>query len=102
MTAANTKTPTATPVPEIAQKVAEQLVSSVKQGQQLTVDAAQTWAKAVSVLPVADLPKVPGVPATPDLEAMTTYSFDLFATLLQSQREFALQLTNTFARATSA
>ena len=90
MTAANTKT-SSTPMPDMARKVAEQLVSSVKQGQQLTVDAAQTWAKAVSVLP---LPTVASVPATPDVEAITSYTFDLAANLLQAQRELTLQLAN--------
>jgi len=82
-----------------AQKIREQVLSGVKQGQQLSIDAAQGWAKAVSALPVPDLPKIPGVPAVPSLEAATMYSFDLASELLSSQREFALRLTNVLVPA---
>ena len=57
---ATTTSKTTTEIPALAQKIREQLVSTVRQGQQLSVDAAQTWVKAVSVLPVPDLPAVPG------------------------------------------
>ena len=81
-------------VTDIAQKFREQLVSTVQQGQKISIDAAQTWVKAVSVLPVLDVPKIPGVPALPNLEAATKYSFDVATDLLNAQRDFALQLTN--------
>jgi len=83
-----------TEIPELVQKSRDQLVSGLQQGQQLSIDAAQKWAKAVSVLPSVDLPKIPGMPALPDLETATRYTFDLAADLLSSQRNFALQLTN--------
>jgi hypothetical protein len=86
-------------IPAIAQKFHEQLISTVKQGQQLSVDAAQTWAKAVSVIPAFDLPKIPGVPALPGVEAATKYTFDVAADLLNAQREFALELTSALAPA---
>lgn len=95
--ATTTKTTPTTEMPALAEKIREQLVSTVRQGQQLTVDAAQTWVKVVSVLPVVDLPKVPGVPALPGMEAATTFTFDLAADLLNAQRDFALQLTGVFA-----
>ena len=95
MATATTKTPT-TEIPELAQKIREQLVSTVQQGQQLSIDAAQTWVKAVSVLPVPDLPKIPGVPSIPGVEAATKFTFDVAADLLTAQREFALQLTSVF------
>ena len=91
--------PDITQIPEPAHKIREQVLSGVKQGQQLSIDAAQGWAKAVSALPVPDLPKIPGVPAVPSLEAATMYSFDLASELLSSQREFALRLTNVLAPA---
>ena len=91
--ATTTKTTPTTEMPALAQKIREQLVSTVRQGQQLSVDAAQTWVKVVSVLPVVDLPKVPGVPALPGLEAATKFTFDVAADLLSAQRDFALQLT---------
>jgi len=88
-----------TEIPALAQKSREQLVSNLQQGQQFSIDAAQSWVKALSALPVLDLPKVPGIPAVPDFEAATKYSFDLAAELLTAQRDFALQLTSTLVPA---
>jgi hypothetical protein len=88
-----------TEVPALAKKVREQLVSTVQQSQQLSVDAAQTWVKAASALPTIDLAKVPGIPAVPDLQAATKYTFDVAADLLGAQREYALQLAGTFVPA---
>ena len=76
----------ATESPDLAQKIRSALVSSVEQTQQLSIDAAQTWAKAVSALPVKDLPKVPGVPAVPAVEAATTYTFDVAADVLAPEK----------------
>jgi hypothetical protein len=95
----NTKTTSETEMTNIAQKFREQLVSTVQQGQKMSIDAAQTWVKAVSVLPVPDLPAIPGLPALPGLEAVTKYSFDVAADLLNAQRDFALQLTNVLVPA---
>ena len=86
-------------IPELAQKSREQLVSNLQHGQQFSIDAAESWVKALSALPVLDLPKAPGIPALPDLEAATKYTFDLAAELLKSQRDFTLQLTNTLVPA---
>ena len=66
-----TATPTAknnpaTEIPEIAQKIREQLLSTVQRSQQLSVDAAQALVTAISVIPVPDLPKIPGAPTVPD------------------------------------
>jgi hypothetical protein len=97
MTTANTKTPPTPATPDLAQKVRDQLVSTVQQGQQVYVDAAQTMVKAVSVLPVPDLPKLPGVPAVPGVEAVTKYTFGLATDLLNAQRDFALQLANVLS-----
>lgn len=100
-TATKTTPVTTTEIPDLAQKIREQLVSAVKQSQQLSVDAAQTWVKAVSVLPVPDLPVVPGVPAVPGVEAATKFTFDIAADLLTAQRDFALQLTSVLVPAKS-
>jgi|GEM_PF-485588 len=89
-------------VPVLAQKFREQLISNLHQGQQLSVDAAQTWVKAVSALPIIDLPKVHGISVVPDLEAATKFTFDFATDLLNSQREFALQLTSAFTPAKTA
>jgi hypothetical protein len=93
---------TTTEIPDIAQKVREQLLSTVQQGQQLSIDAAQAWVKAVSVPPVMDLPTIPGVPAVPGMGAATKYTFDVAADLLNAQRDFALQLANVFTPKKSA
>jgi hypothetical protein len=101
----NTKTTPATEVPDLAQKIREQLVSTVQQGQQLSVDAAQTWVKAASVLPVhhvSDLPTVPGLPSIPGVEAVTRFTFDVAADLLSAQRDFALQLASVLVPQKSA
>ena len=84
-----------TEIPALAQKSREQLVSNLQQGRQLSLDAAQSWVKAVSALPTFDMPNIPGISAMPSMEATTKYSFDVAADLLNAQREFAIQLTNT-------
>jgi hypothetical protein len=96
-TSTKTKSTSTTEVPELAQKIREQLVSAVQQTQQLSVDAAHTWVKAVSVLPVPDMPSIPGVPALPHVEAATRFTFDVATDLLNAQRDFALQLAGVFA-----
>lgn len=105
MATTTTKTAPRTEAPDIsqvAQKLREQLLATVQQGQQLSIDAAQTWAKAVSVIPVPDLPTLPGLPTVPDVGAVTTFTFDLAADLLSSQRDFALQLADLLVPAKSS
>lgn len=86
-------TTSTTEIPEIATKISEQLISAVKQYQQFSVDAAQTFAKVATVFPVADLPSIPGVPALPSADAVTKFAYDFTSDLLKAQRDFALQLT---------
>ena len=84
-------------VPEIATKISEQVISAVKQYQQLTIDAAQGWAKVTSAFPVAEFPTIPGAPELPSSEALTTFAFDFTSELLNTQRAFALQLVTTLS-----
>jgi hypothetical protein len=100
-TNSSTKTTPTIEIPETAQKIREQMLSSVKQGQQVSIDAAQGWVKAVSVLPVPDLDKIPGVPAILTIEAATRFTFDVAADVLNAQRDYALQLVNVLAPAKS-
>lgn len=86
-----------TRMPVLAQKLGEQLVSNVEQGQQLSIDAIQTWVNVVSVIPRLHVPWLPGIPALPRMDAATRYAFDVAADLLGAQREYALQLTNALA-----
>jgi hypothetical protein len=88
-------------IPALAQKSREQLVTNLQQGQKFSIDAAESWVKAVSALPVIDLPKIPGIPAVPDLSAATKYTFDVASDLLNAQRDFAVQLGSVLAPAKS-
>ena len=88
-----------TEIPALAQKSREQFVSNLQKGQQFSIDAAQSWVKAVSGLPVIDLPKIAGIPALPDFGAATKYTFDVATDLLNAQRDFAVQLGNVLVPA---
>ncbi len=99
--ATTTKNATTTEIPELATKVREQVLTTVQQGQALSVDAAQNWVKAVSALPIPELPAVPGLPVA-SFETVTTFAFDFAADLLAAQRDFALQLTKVLAPVASA
>jgi hypothetical protein len=101
MVTATKSMPTAE-IPEFAQKIREQLLSTVRQSQQLSVDAVQAWMKAVSALPIPDLPKVPGVTAIPAVQTVSKFGFDVVADLLQAQRDFTLQMENVLVPAHSA
>jgi hypothetical protein len=102
----NTKSETesviSTDIPALAQKSREQLVSNLQQGQQLSIDAAQSWVNAVSALPVIDLPKVPGFPDATNLQTATNYTFDVASDLLNAQRDFVSQLTKVLTPAKTA
>jgi len=95
--ATSTKTESTPTDTDFAQNVREQFVTTVQKGQQVTLDAAKTWAKAVSVLPVAELPTTTGVPSLPAFGSATEYTFDVAAELLKSQRTFALELSKVLA-----
>ena len=97
MAATSTKTPTTTEMPEFAIKMREQLLSTLQQGQQMTLDAAKTWVKAAAVLPVHDIPTVPGLPSVPGVETATKFTFDFAEDLLKAERDFMSKLTEIFA-----
>jgi len=59
MATATTNTPGRKETPDLAQKIREQLVSTVLQGQQSSVLAAQAWVQAVWGLPASDLLMAP-------------------------------------------
>ncbi len=93
-TATTTKPSTTTEIPDFAQSLREQLLSIVKQGQQLSLDTAEAWMKAVSVIPNADLIKVPGAPVVPGVQAVSKFSLDVATDLLDAQRDFAAKLAD--------
>ena len=59
MATATTNTTGAREMPDLAQKIREQLASTVTQGEPFSVDAAQTWVKAVWVDLALDLLMAP-------------------------------------------
>ena len=91
--------PTSSEIPQLAEQVREQLISTIKQGNQLTVEAVQAWTKATDALPTPDLS---GVASLSSAEAVTTYAYDLAIELLKTQREFALQVAAAITPAKSA
>jgi hypothetical protein len=85
-----------TETPDVAQKLREQLLSTVQHSQRMSLEAAQTWVKAVSVLPVPHMPTIPGIATVPSLEAATKFTVDVAGDLLNAQRDFSLQLADVF------
>ncbi len=102
MAASTTKSTSGTDTADLAQRIREQLVTTIQQAQQLTVDATASMVKTMSVLPVQDLPAVPGMSSLPSVEAATTYAFDFASDLLKSQRDFSLKLAGVLIPHTSA
>lgn len=90
----NKSTTIPTDMPDAAQKLGEQLVSAVKQSQNLALDAARAFAGAWSSVP-SNLSEIPNVVALPDAPTVTAYGFDLAAELLAAQKDFALTLATT-------
>src|SRR6202022_4978449 len=82
------------PIPGAAQKLGGQLVSAVKQSQNLALDAARAFAGAWSSVP-SSLSEIPNVVALPDAPTAPAYGFDLAAELLAAQKDFALTLATT-------
>ncbi|MEP7193451.1 MAG: hypothetical protein ABI903_11350, partial [Actinomycetota bacterium] len=80
-------------MPVFAQKSRDQLVSGLRQGQQISVDAVTYWVKALTALPVIHWPTLSDLPAMPDLEAVTRHALGAAADLLSAQRQLAAKLT---------
>jgi hypothetical protein len=88
------KSSTSTDVLDATEKLGEQWVSAVKQGQSVALDVARAFAGAWSSVP-SNLPENPLGAALPDVPAITAYGFDLAAELLAAQKDFALKLATT-------
>jgi hypothetical protein len=88
------KSSTSTDVLDTTQKLGEQWVSAVKQGQSVALDVARAFAGAWSSVP-SNLPENPLAAALPDVPAITAYSFDLASELLGAQKDFAVGLATT-------
>jgi hypothetical protein len=85
---------------DTVKKLNEQLISTVKESQSAVLEAARTVADALPAMP-SNLPKVPSIVALPDVEAVTSYGFDLAAELLAAQKDFVVSLASTFTPAKS-
>ncbi|HYO04168.1 MAG TPA: hypothetical protein VET27_20775 [Mycobacterium sp.] len=90
-----------TVVPEATQKLGEQMVSAVKQSQNLALDSARAFAAACSSMPV-NPSAIPGMGSLPDVPAVTAYGFDLAAELLAAQKDFAMALAETLTPSKTA
>src|SRR6202171_2403486 len=90
----NKSSTTPTDIPDAAQKLGEQLVSAVKQSQNLALDAARAFAGAWAAGP-SGLVGVTTAVAVPEVPTVTAYGFDLAAELLAAQKDFALTLATT-------
>ena len=88
------KSSTSIDVLNATQKLGEQWVSAVKQGQSVALDVARAFAEAWSSVP-SNLPENALAAALPDVPAITAYSFDLASELLGAQRDFAVALATT-------
>jgi hypothetical protein len=88
------KSSTSIDVLDATQKLGEQWVSAVKQGQSVALDVARAFAEAWSSVP-SNLPENALAAALPDVPAITAYSFDLASELLGAQRDFAVALATT-------
>lgn len=82
---------------DAAKNIREQMLSTVRQSQEMSLDAAQTWVKVISELPIPKMPAIPGAAAVPSVDAMLMFTFDVAADLLSAQREFAFQIVKIFA-----
>ena len=88
------KLSTPTDVLDATQKLGEQWVSAVKQGQSVALDVARAFAGAWTSVP-SNLPENPVAAALPDVPAITAYGFDLASELLEAQKDFAVALVTT-------
>jgi len=78
---------------EYSAAVRDEIIASVKQAQQFTLDAVTTWADVVGKV-VPELPVFPFVPARAEVVEGLGTVFGMAEELLASQRKFAADLVN--------
>lgn len=83
---------------ELSTALREEIIASVKQAQQFTLDAVTTWVDVVGKV-VPELPTMPYAPARSDVVAGITTMFDAAEELLASQRKFASELVSVLVPA---
>ncbi len=76
---------------EVSAAIREEVVASVKQAQQFTLDAVSTWVDVIGKV-APELPTIPFVPARSEVvEGVGTF-FEIAEELLTAQRKFAVDL----------
>jgi hypothetical protein len=83
-------------IPVIAQTLKAQFISGLQQGHKITLEAAEALAKTTKSLPVPEMPSPPVIPGVPSVEAATKFVFDFATELLNSQRDFALEVSKLY------
>jgi len=78
---------------EFSEAIRDEVIASVKQAQQFTLDAVTTWADVFSKA-VPELPVLPFVPARGEVDEGLGTVFGMAEELLASQRKFAADLVN--------
>lgn len=98
-------TTTTNDLPDLAAKAvasAERFAATAEQGQQLGLDSAKTWAKAISTLPVLELPTATDAQAVPSaLGALASYPFEVATHLLKAQRDVTKHIVSAMTIPTS-
>ena len=83
---------------EYSAAVRDEIIASVKQAQQFTLDAVTTWADVIGKV-VPELPALPFVPARAELVEGFGTVFGMTEEWLASQRKFAADLVNVLVPA---
>ena len=100
---------TTTDVPESVQKIGDQFVSALEQGQKIALDVVETVTGATASLsgPFADATASLSGPfadqfdtsKVPSAAALVAYGYDLAAQVLAAQKEFTLKLIDAYTPA---
>jgi hypothetical protein len=85
----------ATKTTEFSEAVREEVLASVKQAQQFTIDAVNAWVDAVGKV-VPQLPSLPFAPARADAVEGVAAAFEAAEELLATQRKFVSDLVAAF------
>ncbi|MGD0810325.1 MAG: hypothetical protein ABSA91_11535 [Acidimicrobiales bacterium] len=91
-TSAKPKTSTTKTAP-LSAAIRDEVIASVKQAQQFTLDSVSTWVEVVGKT-VPELPHIPFVPTRTEVVDSLGSMFEFTDELFASQRKFAAELAN--------
>jgi hypothetical protein len=97
-TSTRPKAASATKTAEFAAAVRDEVLASVKQAQQFTLDAVTTWSDVIGKV-VPELPVLPFVPERAAVVDSFGAVFEMAEELLASQRKFATDLVGALVPA---